>query len=1447
MKKLTKLTAYLVAFILVISTVSFPVFAESSEDVLSVANMLTAEMLTTDNEPECSVTKNLNLDITEDITLPDGVTVTFKSSNEDIIANDGTVKRNSSVAKEVTLTATVSKSASDSVSKELKFTVLPLSNDVISSDSIYYPELKDKDIVACKDSVFVHENPQWSFSTLNKDLMENILIAKYSRGTDGTYNITATRKNLTGQTDAYVKYADPQIPDVIQTSKDNFVSLKINFNPVTFGSTAAQQLYLRVYGKAGNSERMITHIQFWGALTRFVDPKAAGTALVTDTKNKIKLNENNSLELKIDYNKSECYLYLNGVLINSEGVKLPEYAPPITRQIDSVNFGYLRSTTDSVLQINDITITRETPYKVASLSDISSEIVADGQSPEFIENSLKLPSNKDISWESSNTSVIANDGTVTRPILQDEVVTITATDGINTKALEFTVKAETVTSVAENSSFTEPFFGQVDKGDLSPLFTQSESAKTTFNYADREYFAQFNGTMGGESVFSSDTASFPLGSSGKYIFEFDAAYSNEGNAMFKFLADEKMAICMNNNGGDIKISNSADDEWNNTNNKTYATVTADEWNKYKVVINTLAETPCASIYMNGAPLAENVALLNYSFDKSIGFAICAKDSPTKVMLDNLVLYTESGSGDINSLPNSAKANFFAELITYSEVTDENYYDLQNDLDFETLFEGYDLSDLGVNVEWTTSQPQIISETGKVTRQENNRYVVITATITAGSGDDAAVVTKEFPFTVAAADSGIHASFVETYDDIELGNNMNWTAGADTVTAVTEIEGRIGKVLEMTFEKNPSFARKRLSDRGVLDKRYFISADVYFSPDSVATKQYVELLGPGPTLRAGFDFAKKTVSMQSADGDIFYAVPFTDIKTDTWYHIDIDFNAARKNFMIYINGHALAAEYVDLSDATWAARQYLGSFGVYSYGTGKAYIDNLVMRSSNSAALPYDETRDYTVRSVGLTNAAGSTISNPAHDAESIVAKVKVIKNREIQNGETKVFFARYNKDGKLMQIVSQPINTQVPGYETNGQILKLEMPLTGDCSTDKFKIFVISGVLAPYTFSFDSLSTIFDTEKLFNKPANVVSAEEVGYYPTGGYENIDAIFFDGDTYKGRPVKHFAYIGIPEGASAENPVPAVVCVHGGQDSAQQEWVKRWNNRGYAAIAIDHNGRFPSPYATVSYYPRHAWAGGSQDNYGGVSPYDSGWMYGAVTATIGAHNVLREMPEIDNSKIGITGISWGGVITSTVIGIDNRFAFAIPCFGCGYLYDSETWMADYMTEEKLRWEPSNFIGNAEMPILWMNGDKDTAFAITSTSKSSLRGGENSYTAIIPGYNHGNASTWSRTEPYDFADSIVKGGTKFIRGTAVQNASTVTATTDRPAVKATLRYMTVDELYFDAGTTATYDVLTVTTTDANTDTFTFTLPSDATMFYVTFTDENGNNTSTVLYDVK
>ena len=50
-----------------------------------------------------------------------------------------------------------------------------------------------------------------------------------------------------------------------------------------------------------------------------------------------------------------------------------------------------------------------------------------------------------------------------------------------------------------------------------------------------------------------------------------------------------------------------------------------------------------------------------------------------------------------------------------------------------------------------------------------------------------------------------------------------------------------------------------------------------------------------------------------------------------------------------------------------------------------------------------------------------------------------------------------------------------------------------------------------------------------------------------------------------------------------------------------------------------------------------------------------MYNAVSQAILAHNILRADEKVDSSRIGITGISWGGVITSLAIGYDTPLCF------------------------------------------------------------------------------------------------------------------------------------------------------------------------------------------------
>ena len=67
----------------------------------------------------------------------------------------------------------------------------------------------------------------------------------------------------------------------------------------------------------------------------------------------------------------------------------------------------------------------------------------------------------------------------------------------------------------------------------------------------------------------------------------------------------------------------------------------------------------------------------------------------------------------------------------------------------------------------------------------------------------------------------------------------------------------------------------------------------------------------------------------------------------------------------------------------------------------------------------------------------------------------------------------------------------------------------------------------------------------------------------------------------------------------------------------------------------------------------------------------WPYHAVADVILAHSLLRSMPEVDAGRIGITGISWGGYLTCVVSGLDDRFRFAVPVYGCGFLGDNSTW--------------------------------------------------------------------------------------------------------------------------------------------------------------------------------
>jgi dienelactone hydrolase len=222
-------------------------------------------------------------------------------------------------------------------------------------------------------------------------------------------------------------------------------------------------------------------------------------------------------------------------------------------------------------------------------------------------------------------------------------------------------------------------------------------------------------------------------------------------------------------------------------------------------------------------------------------------------------------------------------------------------------------------------------------------------------------------------------------------------------------------------------------------------------------------------------------------------------------------------------------------------------------------------------------------------------------------------------------------------------------------------------------------------------------------------------------KGLKGLFFESVPFKGKPTRVFAWLGLPEGASAEKPVPAVVLVHGGGGTAFARWVRWWNQRGYAAIAMDTCGAMPTPDTGAlgsAPWPRHShsgpqgWGGWEQAEW---APEDQ-WCYHAPAAVIKAHSLLASLPEVDAARIGMTGISWGGYLTCLVAGLDPRFRGAAPVYGCGYVSDASTWtesgMFDKLTDEqaafwRANFDPARVLSRAKLPMLWLAGTNDFAY--------------------------------------------------------------------------------------------------------------------------------------------
>ena len=286
------------------------------------------------------------------------------------------------------------------------------------------------------------------------------------------------------------------------------------------------------------------------------------------------------------------------------------------------------------------------------------------------------------------------------------------------------------------------------------------------------------------------------------------------------------------------------------------------------------------------------------------------------------------------------------------------------------------------------------------------------------------------------------------------------------------------------------------------------------------------------------------------------------------------------------------------------------------------------------------------------------------------------------------------------------------------------------------------------------------------------SAEYCPQYDPEGYSRIKAFVYNSVPLNGTVTKVFAFIGAPE--RCRFPAPAIILVHGGGCHPDCEWMNRWIDRGYIALAMDTTGFFPAKEHTAfsegncGEWVREIPKGIISEGFT-VSPDNSEmndintatcdrWLYHAVSQVILAHNILLADSRVDSGKIGISGISWGGVIVSAVIGVDRRFAFAVPVYGSAYLSEGLSQIdKPFRLPENSEWLAEKRYGGLETPVMWLCWNDDCCFSVNSNALSYAAVSESSPNSLLSIKHlmyHSHRHAYGCEEGYWFADRIING---------------------------------------------------------------------------------------------
>lgn len=169
------------------------------------------------------------------------------------------------------------------------------------------------------------------------------------------------------------------------------------------------------------------------------------------------------------------------------------------------------------------------------------------------------------------------------------------------------------------------------------------------------------------------------------------------------------------------------------------------------------------------------------------------------------------------------------------------------------------------------------------------------------------------------------------------------------------------------------------------------------------------------------------------------------------------------------------------------------------------------------------------------------------------------------------------------------------------------------------------------------------------------------------------IKIDRVTFKSKDQTNTVY-GIIASPVNEGVYPGVLVLHGGKGNAEGERdrLEKFAEAGYVAMAIDLPGLSNIDNTPHSKGPWKQLSVDEQHRFNVTGGAKNSLLTDCTVAAIEAFNLICNQSNVDNERVGITGLSWGGYTTTLLAGLlKNRVKAAYAIYGSGFYDKGSIW--------------------------------------------------------------------------------------------------------------------------------------------------------------------------------